>query len=315
MVAAWRRAVAVAGLALCALLVSGCHAQGTFDVLSEERVALDVMVIGDDVNCPNAVDALKLTVATVRDASGKPACHVTGETQATYFSPFGINISRAAEYLVFQANLSGGSVLPTSDIQIRFPGPVVSAGRGVVVGNTVHITDLDDLTRGSGLRVVAHDRPGPPVWLVAALLGSACGVALTLLTLALVRYYQRRPGAGGPVLLTPGESVDDRTVTDRAPAPAPLVPAADGAHRTVHGIGRPIEATTATGPSATGPDSDAQPPPDPEPEQPVDHSWFAEPPPAAEAPPSPAAIEPDPWQPSAGAGEDHSFWAAPEDRR
>ena len=161
--ARWQRGLAGLGLALAATLLTGCHAQGTFDVLSEERVAVDLTVSGADVSCPNSADALKLTVTTVIDQFGDEVCHVTGETQATYFSPFGINVSRAAEYLVLQVNLSGGlDSWPTADIEVRFPGAVASASRGEISDNVVRVTDLGALTQGSGLHAVALRSSSPP---------------------------------------------------------------------------------------------------------------------------------------------------------
>ena len=126
--ARWHRAVAGLGLALAGALLTGCHAQGTFDVLSEERVAVDLIITGADLNCPHGADALKLTVTTTIDQYGDQVCHVTGETQATYFSPFGITVSPAAEYLVLQANLAGGTG-QLADRRHRHPLPRQGDGR------------------------------------------------------------------------------------------------------------------------------------------------------------------------------------------
>lgn len=192
MTARWRRVVSGLGLALTGVLLTGCHAQGTFDVLSEERVAVDLIVSGADVNCPNSADALKLTVTSTVDQYGDEVCHVTGETQATYFSPFGITVSPAAEYLVLQANLSGGlDSWPTADIDIRFPGKVMDATRGEIIDNVVRITDLGELTQGSGLHAVGLGTAGPPAWTLAALVGGGVGIALTLITGAVVLLVRR----------------------------------------------------------------------------------------------------------------------------
>lgn len=192
MIARWHRAVAGLGLALAGALLSGCHAQGTFDVLSEDRIAVDLFVSGADVNCPNSADALKLTVTTTIDQYGDEVCHVTGETQATYFSPFGITVSPAAEYLVLQINLSGGrDSWPSSDIDIRFPGKVMDASLGAVSDNVVRITDLEALTQGSGLHAVGLRSAGPPQWLVAGLAGAGVGILLTLIVTAVVMLVRR----------------------------------------------------------------------------------------------------------------------------
>jgi hypothetical protein len=306
MVASWRRVAAGVGFALCGLLLTGCRAEGTFDILSEERVALDLVVSGPDVDCPNAVDALKLTIVTIKDASGGPACHVTGETQATYFSPFGINVSTAGEYLVLQANLAGGSTdWPTSDVQLRFPGQVVTATKGIVAGNSVRITDLGPLAQGSGMRVIALSRPGPPVWVTAAGLGLGSGVAGTLLILGLVRLAKRRRPAGGSDII--------------ALEPAEL-PSLDGA------------APVAAGSEGQGGVANDLPPPDGDPparaEQQPDTTWFAAPTgsvpfdgasssagPGALPSLQPALSDRSPAAAPAGdEPPDHTVWAPPEDR-
>ena len=320
MVSAWRRLLVGAGMVLLGATLTGCNAEGTFDIISEDRVAVDLIVSGEDVDCPNAVDALKLTITTTRDASGQRACHVTGETQATYFSPFGITVSRAAEYLVLQANLSGGrDDWPTADIQIRFPGQVVSATRGQPLGNTVRITDLGDLAQGSGLRAVAIDRAGPPDWVIAAFVGTGSGALLALGVVALVRQLRRRRAvAAGTIALAPTEPVGSEPGEPAPPpghaaAPSGLVP------RTMHGIGRPLLSTPA-GPPGEAP-AGSQETPDAVPEEPVDHSWFARPPvepPGQRDPARPVRAPGEPVAPESAETPpdpvpDHSAWAPPEE--
>lgn len=253
--AGWHRAVAGLGLALAGVLLSGCHAQGTFDVLSEERIAVDLVITGADVNCPHGADALKLTVTTTIDQYGDQVCHVTGETQATYFSPFGITVTPAAEYLVLQANLAGGrDSWPASDIDVRFPGKVMDASLGVASDNVVRITDLEALTQGSGLRAVALRSPGPPQWMIAGLAGAGAGILLTLivgLAVVLARRPRRDPLAPLDDLAFP-EADAERA----SPVRAPLTVVA------------PVEPVA---PASTGP-----PPPE-------DTSWFALPPASGDA--------------------------------
>jgi len=248
--AGWHRAVAGLGLALAGVLLTGCHAQGTFDVLSEERIAVDLTVTGADVNCPHGADALKLTVTTTIDQYGDQVCHVTGETQATYFSPFGITVTPAAEYLVLQANLAGGrDSWPASDIDVRFPGKVMDASLGVVSDNVVRITDLEALTQGSGLHAVGLRSAGPPQWMIAGLAGAGAGIVLTLivgLVVVLVRRPRRDPLAPLDDLAFP--ELDAATPS---PGRAPLTVVA------------PVEPVPA---ASTGPP------------QSEDTSWFAQPP-------------------------------------
>ena len=249
--ARWQRGLAGLGLALAGTLLTGCHAQGTFDVLSDERVAVDLTVSGADVSCPNSADALKLTVTTVIDQFGDEVCHVTGETQATYFSPFGIDVSRAAEYLVLQVNLSGGTdSWPTADIEVRFPGAVASASQGVISDNVVRVTDLGALTQGSGLHAVALRSSSPRGWLIAAVAGAGAGITLTLIVGAVVTLVRRSRGQ-------PPASLEDFSFPDPAADPSSPVPA-------------PVAASTPAPVSATS----AGPPRSP----PDDQSWFARPP-------------------------------------
>lgn len=283
MVATWRRAATGTLLGLFGLLLSGCHVQGTFDVLSESRVAVDLTVTGA-VDCPDSVDALKLTVASVRDAAGAPACHVTGETDVTSFSPFGIEVSRAAEYLVLRASLSGRSdEWPTSDVQVRFPGQVVTASRGQANGTAVRITDLGELAQGSGLTVVAIDRPGPATWVIAAAAGVVGGVLATLLVLLAVRVNRRRrhQAAVEELVLQPADAPEDDDRGDDGEEPTLALPVR-------HPAG--------------------------EPSPPTDHDWFARPPEPAGAPPL-GALRPDMPAPERPAEPpDDSVWASPPDR-
>lgn len=299
MKARWHRAVAGLGLAVAGAMLSGCHAQGTFDVLSDERVAVDLTISGPELSCPNSADELKLVVTEATDQFGDTVCHVTGETQATYFSTFGITISPAAEYLVLQANLAGGrDSWPTADIAVRFPGKVVDATQGTVEDNIVRITDLDALTQGSGLRVVGLRDSAPPAWVLASLIGAAAGVALTL-AVGIVIWLRRR------------RRVD---LTEPAKAEPRLDPAPT--------TGRAY---------AAGPDgfADTGPPPEPSPDSPgfdaaaPDTSWFAQPPTTGE----PTTSEPTTSEPTTDADDpgtptsplraphplQHAAWAPPED--
>ncbi len=250
--ARWHRVVAGLGLALAGALLTGCHAQGTFDVLSEERVAVDLFISGADVNCPNAADALKLTVTSTVDEFGDEVCHVTGETQATYFSPFGITVSPAAEYLVLQASLSGGiDSWPTADIGIRFPGKVMDASLGSVSDNVVRITDLGALTQGSGLHAVGLASPAPPQWMIAAAAGAGAGILATLIAVLIVKVV-RRPRRSAATLLDDAAFPEPADV-DTASAPATALTT--------------VTAVESVPASSTGP-----------PSAPQDTSWFAQPP-------------------------------------
>ena len=287
----WRRAVAGLGLALAAALLSGCHAQGTFDVLSEDRVAVDLTVSGPDVSCPNSADALKLTVTTTTDQFGDAVCHVTGETQATYFSPFGITVVPAAEYLVMQANLSGGrDSWPTADIAIRFPGRVMDATQGTISENTVRITDLAALTQGSGLRAVGLGSSGPPAWLLASLAGAGIGVVLTLIA-GVVFWLVRRP-----------RRVDLSEPPDgpSAPGQAPAVPVGIPGTPVVFGVVGP---EPSVGPAERA-SADL-----------TDTSWFARPPAPGQLPNGgEPPLGASPLERAAGHPLQHAAWAPPEDQ-
>ncbi len=303
MVAGWRRAGAGLGLALAALALSGCRVQGTFDVLSEDRVGMDFVITGDDAQCANAAYVMKLSATTISNAPGERACRIFGQTQATYFSPFGVDVSRAAEYLVLQTSLApGADDWPSSDIHIRFPGQIVTASRGVVVGNEVEINDLALLGEGAGLRVVALSQPGPPAWMIAAGIGAGVGIALAGLVVALVR-LARRPRRVDPELISlePAELPADGS--------PPSTDAGPDGHREDAGLSPP----------------GADPPAPAVGEQ--ETTWCAAPPAPPEWPDAPlspdttgiraslehafadAQARPEPEEPP-----DHSVWAPPADR-
>ncbi len=294
----WHRLLAGVGLALAGLALAGCRAQGTFDILSDDQVSVDLTVTDTEIVCPRELDALKLTIVRTTDPSGAPACHVTGTTQATYFSPFGIDISSAAEYLVLQASISGGrDSWPPADITIRFPGDVVQSNQGTVAGNTVRITDLGPVAEGSGLRVVALGRPGPAAWVLGVLAGVAGGVAA-----ALIVVFGRRLLRGftpdGPASIPVGQgAAGDEPGAARTAAAGVLIDSDSTA-----GMGsRP--------PGAGPPDELFAPGPE-------DTSWFAGPPVESVQP-----VAASPWsEHRAGGGArgrhpqpDHSVWAPPED--
>ena len=188
-----RRIAIGASLTLLGLVLTGCHAAGTIDIQSDDQVAVDLTVSGTDVDCAGSVYGLHLNTAAVVDSSGVAACHVFGASQASGLNQFGVDITSAAEYLVLQTNLSLGiSELPSSDLQVRFPGQVVSSSQGTVKENVVHLTDLRPLVKGSGLRVIALSSPGPPLWMITAASGVVAGAVATLLVVALVWLLRRR---------------------------------------------------------------------------------------------------------------------------
>lgn len=282
------RVVAGLGLALAGVLLSGCRAQGTFDVLSEDRVAVDLTVSGPDVSCPNSADALKLVVTEATDEFGDVVCHVTGETQATYFSPFGITVVPAAEYLVLQTTLSGGrDSWPSADIAVRFPGKVVDATQGTIEDNIVRITDLPALTQGSGLRAVGLRNSAPPAWVLAALTGAGAGVVLTLAA-GIVVWLLRRPARlnlaeppqpeSGPDVFTAPESVASPEVFADAESPPPAT-------------GSPGNQVAAT----------------------PDTSWLARPPTSIDSTPAADGRRPATSDGSAPPPLQHAAWAPPED--
>ena len=285
------------GFALCGLLLTGCRAEGTFDILSEERVAVDLVVSGPDVDCPDGVYGLTLSTTAVTDTSGLRACHVFGESQAAALHQFGIYISTAAEYLVLQTNLSlGFTDLPASDIQIRFPGQVVTATKGTVIGNAVHITDLAPLARGSGMRVIGLSRPAPPAWMVAAAIGTGSGVVGTLLILGLV-WLARRRRPLEPQLIAP-EPTEPRGIAEGPPVAA--------------GSNAQVAVSSLPPPGADPPAV----------EEPPENAWFAAPPPEPAVAPNtpetasslqPAVADGPPAALAPVEPPDQTVWAPPED--
>ena len=295
----WRRIAAGVGFALCGLLLTGCRAEGTFDILSEERVLVDLMLSGPDVDCSDGAYGPPLSNTAVTDASGLPACHIFGESSAAELNQFGISISTAAEYLVLQTNLSlGSSDLPAIDIQFRFPGEVVTATEGTVSGNAVRVTDVAPLAQGSGMRVIALGRPAPPAWMMAAAIGTGSVVVGMLLILGLVWLGRRRRHPVTELIaLEPAEVPDTIEESSVAADPNGQV------------------AVSSLPPPGADPPAVADEPPD--------NVWFEAPTPETAVAPDtpdagsslgPAVVDGLPATPAPGEPPDHTVWAPPEDR-
>lgn len=269
-----RRVLAVLGAAAAGVLFSGCDLHGTADVISADEASIDLLISDVDFGCipsddPDAV----LKIEPGPELNGSTSCHITGVVPLSDLGFSELHTEEFGEYWTFTGTLvDGRSEWPDTELEVRFPGEVVQANQGTVRGNTL-VLNPGRLTSNE-LRVIALNRPGPATWVVAAAVGMASGVVLTLAVVGLLRHARRlRAGSdAAPLVLQSAGG-------DRAEAPAPRRP-------------------------PTAPDAVVPPAPEALPVE-VDHAWFATPPEestVADAPPH--ADEPP----------DHSVWAPPEER-
>lgn len=261
----WRRAVVALGLAACGLLLTGCHVEGTVELIGPDRVSFDLITTGEDLYCPPRADRTYLgSEATnglvgepVTTASGEAACHVTGRLPLSQLSfVTGATRTDVAEYAVQEFTFEPDhSEWPDGSITLKLPGEVISANQGTVAGNTVRFDSLSGMD--NNLKIVMLSRPGPSnavIWLIA---GGVGGLVLAVLIVGLARVL-RRP-VPRPTETEPGPDAD---------VPAASVP--DGPEP---GPDEPVEP-----PAGTTADTPAAPPAsEPEPPPPPDHSVWAPP--------------------------------------
>ncbi|PKQ23317.1 MAG: hypothetical protein CVT65_08770 [Actinobacteria bacterium HGW-Actinobacteria-5] len=269
----WRRVLAVLGVVAAGVLLSGCHLQGSANVISPDEASVDLLVSDYNFDCvsPDNSDAtVKLEPGP--EVDGSDSCHITGTLPLSNLGFTDLHTGEFGEYWTFAGSfVEDRTSWVDADLEVRFPGEVVEANQGTIQGNTLRINPAK-LT--NDLRVVALNRPGPATWVIAAVVGAASGVVLTLAVVGLLRRARRIREA--PTVLDPAAKAPENPV------------AAEG---------------TPAAPQAV-----AQPVSEPAPVQ-VNHAWFATPPPVA-GPPTTA----DPESAPAEEPPDHSIWAPPEER-
>lgn len=269
----WRRVLAVLGVVAAGVLLSGCHLQGSANVISPDEASVDLLVSDYNFDCvsPDNSDAtVKLEPGP--EVDGSASCHITGTLPLSNLGFTDLHTGEFGEYWTFTGSfVEDRTSWVDADLEVRFPGEVVEANQGTIQGNTLRINPAK-LT--NDLRVVALNRPGPATWVIAAVVGAASGVVLTLAVVGLLRRARRIREA--PTVLDPAAKAPENPV------------AAEG---------------TPAAPQAV-----AQPVSEPAPVQ-VNHAWFATPPPVA-GPPTTA----DPESAPAEEPPDHSIWAPPEER-
>lgn len=269
----WRRVLAVLGVVAAGVLLSGCHLQGSANVISPDEASVDLLVSDYNFDCvsPDNSDAtVKLEPGP--EVDGSASCHITGTLPLSNLGFTDLHTGEFGEYWTFTGSfVEDRTSWVDADLEVRFPGEVVEANQGTIQGNTLRINPAK-LT--NDLRVVALNRPGPATWVIAAVVGAASGVVLTLAVVGLLRRARRIREA--PTVLDPAAKAPEN------PVAAEETPAA--------------------------PQAVAQPVSEPAPVQ-VNHAWFATPPPVA-GPPTTA----DPESAPAEEPPDHSIWAPPEER-
>ena len=202
---AWARIATLLGALLLALCLSGCEVRGTVDVLTEQDIAIDIVITGLNRGACSAATSGVSEVEVQRgiNTSGQRFCRVRGVVKVEEVS--GLTIASAAEYYVFTVEFNDVTTSwPASDLTVRFPGQVVDASQGAVSGSSLHLDDLSALAGGEPLQVVALSRPGPPWWLVAGAVGVAGGA------LAMFGYHRWSVGRRAE----PQEAPDDEDSPD-----------------------------------------------------------------------------------------------------
>ncbi|MCA0297297.1 MAG: hypothetical protein LCH96_18695 [Actinobacteria bacterium] len=252
----WRRIVVALGLAASGVLLTGCHVEGTAELIEEDRVSFDLILTGD-AYCPLKGERTYLgrwstngiVGEFVTTANGEEACHLTGRMPLSDLAfVTGGTTTDVAEYTVQELTFEHDhSEWPDGGITLRLPGEVLSSNQGVVDGNTIRFDSLSSVD--NHLTIVMLSRPGPPnavIWLIA---GGVGGVVLALLGVGLVRVVRR-----GRAVPTPSQGMAEPD----GPEPAePELPPSD--------------------PEPQPPPSDPEPlTPDTEP-PPLDHSVWAPP--------------------------------------
>ncbi|MGC3992903.1 MAG: hypothetical protein QM779_02030 [Propionicimonas sp.] len=239
--AARRRAMAALGAAVAGVLLSGCHVQGTVDVLSTEGASLDLLVSDFTFECvPSSEPLASVRLEPGPDVLGSATCHVSGRMPLSSLGFSDFHASAVGEYWTFDGALnSNRGGWPDDEIEVRFPGDVLESNQGTIRGRSLLLNPAR-LTSGQ-IRVVTLNRPGPANWVVAAAAGGVAGIVLTILLASLIRW------------LNPPRPVLPAPVDAEADAPDPQAPTRDSE--------RPPVDPTGTAP-----------------ERPViDHAWFATP--------------------------------------
>ena len=265
----WRRVLAVLGVVAAGVLLSGCHLQGSANVISPDEASVDLLVSDYNFDCvqPDNSDAtVKLEPGP--EVDGSASCHITGTLPLSNLGFADLHTGEFGEYWTFTGSfVEDRTSWVDADLEVRFPGEVVEANQGTTQGNTLRINPAR-LT--NDLRVVALNRPGPATWVIAAVVGAASGVVLTLAVVGLLRRARRIREA--PTVLDPAAKAPENPVAaEEAPAAPPEVapPVSEPAPVQVN------HAWFAT-PPAAGPPTTAGPESAPA-EEPPDHSVWAPP--------------------------------------
>ena len=171
-----RRALAVLGAILIALLASGCDMVAELDVRSESHVEV-ALVINDSGRCEGLTDFWGLQV----EPEGSRLCRATGTLDLTAAAQDSfLTVSRLGEYYILDLRLPEGTAEVPIDLTVRFPGMVVDSGGGQVSGNSVHFPKEYGLGAVGDLRIVALNHIGPPLWIIGTSAGLLLGAVIAV---------------------------------------------------------------------------------------------------------------------------------------
>lgn len=185
-----RRLVAVMVGLLAAMALAGCDVTGTMKVRADDQVELDLrVVVEDEAPCFWQISG-DIRTGERRIRGGGRLCLLEGTVPKDTLSRWGVHITHVGEHIEAVYNPLGVAdvanrlnPVPLTDVavEVEFPGEVRES-TGIVEGTTVRFTDVAQLSKPSGMRVLALDHRGPPLSLVFPVVAFAVG-ALTVAAL------------------------------------------------------------------------------------------------------------------------------------
>ncbi len=232
--------MAVIGL-VAALALSGCDVTGTITIRPDDMVELDLRAVIDaNQSCEWQLGPGVRTDERRMRNSVQRLCLLQGTVNKEELRKWSVNVAHTGEHIEVVANPLGvvgpnettWSSLGVTDLAVRvqFPGAVLES-TGIEEGNTVRFTDVSQLGKPQGLRVLALDHPGPPLSIVVPAVAFGLGLfAMGVLWASANRRaladrfsappaatLGRQPGVPGP---GPGAAGQYPTI----PAPGSLLP-------------------------------------------------------------------------------------------
>lgn len=167
-----------------AMTLAGCDVTGTMKVRPDDQVELDLRVVVEDGEpCLWQLSGGEIRTGERRIRGGGRLCLLQGSVPKESLSRWGVQIAHLGEHIEAVYNPLGVAevadrrspvALTGVSVEVEFPGEVRET-TGIVEGTVVRFTDVGQVSRPSGLRVVALDHRGPPLSLVIPAVAFAVG--------------------------------------------------------------------------------------------------------------------------------------------